>query len=116
MTKNHRISIILVVWIAVLAWFSISSQHLGQNTPLLMVLALAGVAPLYPLYRLAKRWPSLLVGITLVAAVGPIASAYIVAHYLLGVNSVWLERISDLNEWLLISACILLAWGGAKGG
>ena len=115
--KNHRIFIVavLVVWASVFAWFSfhpLSSQHFEQNTPLLVALALAGVAPLYPLYRLAKRSPSFLAGIAVVAIVGVIASVYIVAHYLFGLNSVWLERTFDLNEGLLILASILLVWGG----
>ena len=122
MAGNHRIVIVVVLiapiaWGSVLAWFSfhpIRSQHFEQNTPVLLMLALAGVAPLYPLCRLAKRWPRLLGGIVVVAIVGVITSVYIVAHYLVGLNSVWLDRIPDLDEGLMILASVLLVWGGAK--
>ena len=117
MKNRFLIVAIVLVWFSVLAWFSfhhISGQRFERNASLLLMLALAGVAPLYPLYRLAKRWPSLLGGIVLTAVGCVIASVYIVAHYLLGLNSVWLERISDLNEGLLILTSTLLVWGACR--
>jgi len=78
------------------------------------VVAFFAVLPLYPLYRLVKQWPGLRAGIIVIAANALLCALFAFLYYGLHIENVWMDRMLDVSQILLLSGCLLLVWQAAR--
>ena len=119
MAINGRLlfMLVVIVWFFVLTWLAINPngpRTIAHNRPLLFVLASAALVPIYPLYLLAKRWRRFAKGIAVLAGGLVLTTVFVVAHYLLYRDDVWIRGVFDLSQALCVLASLMLVWQAAK--
>jgi hypothetical protein len=117
-TKKFNIVVLLtVIWFCLLLGFILSSgtaAKVGSNSLFPFALILFAFFPLYPLYRFAKRWPHLTLGIFMLGLCLLLTSVVAFAHYLLNFNGSWVQAMFDLSEILCVASSVLFVWQAAR--
>jgi hypothetical protein len=107
-----------VIWMCLLLWlvlpFGNAASKVGSNPLFPFVLGAFAVLPLYPLYRLARRWPRLFSGILTLAACLLLTLVVSILHYALHLESPWVQRMFDLSQILCVASSLLLVWQAAR--
>ena len=91
-----------------------NAAKIGSSPLFPSVVAVFAVLPLYPLYRLANQWPRLRVGIGIIAVNGLFCAVLAFLYFGLHLENVWVNRMFDVSQVLLLSGCLTLAWQGAR--
>ena len=115
--KNFVIVTLAVLVACALPWLLLAhgnAAKVGSNPLFPFVAAFFALVPLYPLYRLVKQWPGFRVGIIVVAANALLCVLLAFLYYGLHVDNVWMDRMFDVSQILLLSGCLLLVWQGAR--
>jgi uncharacterized membrane protein len=103
--------------VCMLPWLLLThgnSAKVGSHPLFPFVVAFFALLPLYPLYRLVKQWPRLSLGIIVIAANALLCVVLAFLYYGLHVDNVWMDRMFDASQILLLSGCLLLVWQGAR--
>jgi len=101
---------------SLLSWMAFhpeSSGSISGNPVIVGFILILGIAPIYPLYlQLRKRSALHAVFILLVIAVLISALVYMIAAWILHIDSPWVSVVSELNTALVLAACALGIWNG----
>ncbi len=111
------VTLIFAVWECILLWLVLhpgSAAKVGSNALFPFLLLSFAVVPLYPLYRLAKKWPRFSLGILAVAACLLVTLAAGFFYYVLHFDNLWIERLFDLSQALCLVSGLLLAWQATR--
>ncbi|MFZ0416901.1 MAG: hypothetical protein WAM04_02265 [Candidatus Sulfotelmatobacter sp.] len=117
--KKRSVFVILAAALVVCAlpWLLLvhgDAAKIGSNPLFPSVVAFFALLPLYPLYRLANQWPRFRVGIGIIAVNGLLCALLAFLYFGLHLDSVWLNRMFDVSQVLLLGGCLLLVWQGAR--
>lgn len=119
MLHKRRFVLILVAAVMIsslLSWMAFhpeSSRGVSGNPVIVGFILILGIAPIYPLYlQLRKRSALHAVFLVLVIAVLISAVVYMIAAWILHMDSSWVSVVSELNTALLLAACGLGIWNG----
>ena len=91
-----------------------NASKFGRSPLFSSVAAFFALLLLYPLYRLANRWPRFRVGIGIIAANTLLCGVLAFLYFGLHLDNLWIDRMFDMSQVLLLSGCLLLAWQGAR--
>lgn len=107
---------ISAVWECILLWLLVhpgSVARLGNNKLFPFLLMPFALAPVYPLYRLAKRWPRLKWGILSLELSVFLSVAFAFLYYVFRMDNSWVQGMFDLSQVLFIVSSLLLVWQAA---
>ncbi len=115
--KTSIVVILGTVVVCLLPWLLLlhgNAAKVGGNHLFPWVTAFFFFLPLYPLYRLIKEWPRLRVGIIVIAANALLC--VVLAFMVNGFHwdNVWIDRMFDVSQVLLLSGCLLLVLQGLR--
>ncbi len=117
--KKGSVFVILAAALVVCAlpWLLLvhgDAAKISGNPLFASVVAFFALLPLYPLYRLANRWPRFRVGIGIIAVNGLLCAVLAFLYFELHLDNVWMNRMFDVSQVLLLSGGLLLVWQGAQ--
>jgi hypothetical protein len=116
--KKHSVLLVLAaVVVCALPWLLLvhgSAAKIRSNRLFPSMVAFFALLPLYPLYRLASQWPRLRVGIGIIAVNGLLCAVLAFLYFGLHLDNVWMNRLFEVSQVLLLSGCLLLVWQGAR--
>ena len=115
--KSSIIVILAALVVCMLPWLFLmhgNGAKIGSHPLFAFVVAFFALLPLYPLYRLVKQWPRLRVGIIVITANALLCVVLAFLYYGFHVDNVWMDRMFDVSQMLLLSGCLLLVWQGAR--
>lgn len=96
-------------------WLVVAQNRLEKvenRTPFPFVIAVLALCPLYPLYRLAKKWPRLRIGLVMVIGCLVVTLLLTIAHELFHLDGPWIHTMSNIAELLCFLGSLVLAWQG----
>jgi hypothetical protein len=91
-----------------------NAAKVSSNPLFPSVVAFFALLPLYPLYRLANRWPRLRVGIGFIAVNALLCAVLAFLYFGLHLDNVWMNRMFEVSQVLFLGGCLLLVWQGAR--
>jgi hypothetical protein len=115
--KTFAIVTLGALVVCMLPWLLLTHGNGAKvgNHPLFpFVVAFFALLPLYPLYRLVKQWPRLRLGIIVLVANALLCVVLAFLSYGLHADNIWMDRMFDVSQILLLSGCLLLVWQGAR--
>lgn len=89
-------------------------EKIGSSTLFPLVIAVLALCPLYPLYRFAKRWPRLRIGLVMVIGCLMVILLLTITHELLHLDSPWIHTMSNIAEILCFLSSLVLVWQGLR--
>jgi|ERR1035437_746485 hypothetical protein len=114
--RRGRLALVLLVGLAcfsLLTWLIFSpniTESLGKSRVFPFGVALLSLVPLYPLYRLAKKWPRFSVAIALLVAGLVLTLIFVIAEYALHIENEWVHDLLNVSEILFLLCSILFVW------
>jgi hypothetical protein len=115
--KSSVIVILAALLMCMLPWLFLTHGNGAKvgNHPLFPFgVAFFALLPLYPLYKLVKQWPRFRVGIIVIAANTLLCVVLALLYYGLDVDNIWMDRMFDVSQVLLLGGCLLLVWQGVR--
>jgi hypothetical protein len=108
--------LITVVWVGMVLWiiFPFNAGRIGRSPLFPFAMMFFALLPLYPLYRLAKKWPRLSSGIFVLGACLLLTLAIVVLQYVFHVDSPWVQHLLDLSQILCVLSSLLFVWQGLR--
>ena len=111
------VMLIIAVWECILLWLalhpgSVAKVVSGALFPFLLLPFF--VVPLYPLYRLARRWPRFKWAIALLVVSVFLMMVFAFLYYAFQMDNLWVMRMFDLAQILLIVSNLLLVWQATR--
>ena len=100
----------LTLWLTLPAT---NAARLGSN-PLFPFVLILALVPLYPLYRLAKRWPHLAYGITVLGMCLLVTLAAGLSYYVFHIDNPFVDHLFDLSQIFCAVGGVLLVWQVAR--
>jgi hypothetical protein len=91
-----------------------NAAKIGSNPLFPSVAAFFALLPLYPLYRLANQWPRFRMGISIIGTNALLCAVLAFLYFGLHLDNIWINRMFDVSQVLLLSGCLLLVWQGAR--
>ena len=117
-TKKFTIAaVLMVIWLCLSLWLILapgSAARVGSNPLFPYGVILFASLPLYPLYRLSKKWPKLSLGIFMLGSCLLLTSVVAFLHYLLNFNGSWVQAMFALSEILGVASSVLFVWQAAR--
>ncbi|MGB8065562.1 MAG: hypothetical protein WCF26_27000 [Candidatus Sulfotelmatobacter sp.] len=117
-TKSFVIvMLIIAVWECILLWLALHPGSVAKvvSDALFPFLLLPFfVVPLYPLYRLAGRWPRFKWAIALLVLSVFLMMVFAFLHYAFQMDNLWVARMFDLAQIMLIVSNLLLVWQATR--
>jgi hypothetical protein len=113
---SHKSRFILVLVAAaiissLLSWMAFHPAGISGNPVIIGFILVLGIVPIYPLYlQLRKRSVLHAVFTMLVIAVLISGVVYMIAAWIVHVDSPWVSVVSKLNSALILAACALGIW------
>ena len=111
------VMLIFAVWECILLWLVLhpgSATRVGSNVLFPFLLLPFVVVPLYPLYRLAERWPRFKWGIVLLVLSVFLSVVFAFLYYAFQIDNLWVQRVFDLSQILFVVGNLLLVWQAAR--
>jgi hypothetical protein len=114
--KRSVMAIMAALLVCMLPWLLLVHGNAARiSDPIfLSVAAFLALLPLYPLYRLANQWPRFRVGIGIIAVNGLLCAVFAFLHFGLHLDNLWMDRMFDASQVLLLSGSLLLVWQAAR--
>jgi hypothetical protein len=116
--SKHSIIVIAsgVVLVCAVPWFIFLSGNAAKlnNRLFPFVVTALALLPLYPLYRLAKRWPRFTSGIFLLVLSVFLSVVFAFLSYAFHVDSSWVQGMFYLSQILLVLSTIVLVWQAVR--
>jgi hypothetical protein len=118
--KGKRLGLILLLALAscvVLIWLILSpgiTARLGRSQLFFCALGLLCLLPLYPLYRLRRRWPKFSSAIGLLAIGLVLTFISIVVKSAFHASDGWMNYLVHISETLFLLCSILFIWRAVR--
>ncbi len=105
-----------LVLIGMTLWlmFPMTNAAKLSSNPLFPFVLIFALLPLYPLYRLAKRWPRFSSGIIALGTCLLVTLAAGLSYYVFHIDNPWVEHLFDLSQILCAIGGFLLVWQAAR--
>ena len=117
LTDHKRLWILLLVaggCFCAPLWLYFSPVHqIGEASAL--ILAVLSIAPLFPLYKITKRWPRFSLAIVVLTFALSLTFFVPVAKYAFHIRADWIDYIFDGSEILFLVSSVLFIWRAARG-
>lgn len=105
--------VVLVCAVPSFIFFSGSAARLNDRLFPLVALAFF-LLPLYPLYRLARKWPRFALGILLLVLAVFLSVAFAFLSYALHIDNFLVQGMFHLGQVLLVVGNLVLVWQAVR--
>lgn len=115
--KRFLIAILAALVVCALPWLLLvhgNAAKIGSNPLFPSVVAFLALLPLYPLYKLANKWRHLRVGIGIIVVNALLCAVLAFLSFGFHLDNVWMDRMFEVSQVLLIGGCLLLVWQAAR--